>query len=65
MRRIVATGAVAALLVGFAGCGEGVEMGVPADAAPPKKIDMSKKFSMTKTQKGKTAKSPPAEPASK
>ncbi len=64
MRRIVATGAVAALLMSISACG-GPDMGMPTDAPLPKKIDMSDKFDkmkeMAKTVKT-TKKSAPGVP---
>ena len=64
MRRIVSTGVVVAFLLGLSGCGGGPELGVPSDAAPPKKIDMTDKFNKMKemAKTVKTKKSAPGVP---
>ena len=56
MKRIVAACVMSAFLLSLSACGGGVEMGMPADAAAPKKIDMTDKFSKMK-EMAKTAKS--------
>lgn len=56
MKRIVAAGVMSAFLLSLPACGDGVDVGMPADAAPPKKIDMTDKFDKMKDMM-KTAKS--------
>ncbi len=55
MKRIVATGAMAALMLSFSACGGGADVGMPADAPPPKQIDMSDKFKNMKEMVKKAA----------
>jgi hypothetical protein len=47
MKRLVAIGLTSAILLCLSACG-GPEVGMPADAAPPKKLDMTDKFDKMK-----------------
>jgi predicted small lipoprotein YifL len=48
MKRIVAIGLTSAVLLSLSACGGGPELGMPADAAPPKTLDMTDKFDKMK-----------------
>jgi hypothetical protein len=48
MKRIVAIGLTCAVLLSLSACGGGPELGMPADAPPPKKLDMTDKFEKMK-----------------
>jgi hypothetical protein len=62
MKRIVAIGLTSAVLLSLSACGGGTELGMPADAAPPKNIDMTDKFDKMKGAIPKKGSSSPGKP---
>ncbi len=62
--RILVSGVVAAIFVGFSGCGGDSDTGIPADAPAKSNLDMSSKFDKMKDA-AKDAKKAPSVPAVK
>ena len=62
MKRIVAIGLTSAVLLSLSACGGGPELGMPADAAPPKNLDMTDKFDKMKGAIPKKGSGAPGKP---
>jgi hypothetical protein len=58
MRRIVATGVAAAILLGHSGCGGGIEEGMPADTTPAKSITIDPGDTLKMKKAGESAPAP-------
>ena len=59
MRRIVATGVLAAMLAGLSGCGGDADEGMPKDVTPAKSIAISPTDTAKMKTKGQTKSATP------